>query len=84
MTLPRFSHAASDFKELLNKWANLLAEDEKVNAKNWERIVRKMILVSVQLNSDLVKLSQCPQFEDENEESGFVGHVHEDDLFIRM
>ena len=84
MTLPRFSHASIDFKELLNKWATLLAEDEKVNTRNWESIVRKMILVSVQLNSDLVKLFQCPQFEDENEESSFVGHVHEDDLFIRM
>ena len=84
MTLPRFSHAAIDFKELLTKWTTLLAEDEKVNAKNWENIVRKMILVSGQLNSDLVKLSQSPQFEDENEESGFVGHLREDDLFIRM
>ena len=84
MTLPRFSHAAIDFKYLLNNWTTLLPEDEKVNAKNWESIASKMILVSVQLNSDLLKLSQCPQFEDENEESGFAGHVHEDDLFIRM
>ena len=84
MMLPRFSHAASDFKTLLNNWSTLLSEDEKVNTKNWENLVRKMSLVSVQLNSDLVKLFQCPQFEDENEESSFVGHVHEDDLFIRM
>ena len=82
--LPRFSHAASDFKVLLNNWSTLLSEDEKVNAKNWESLVRKMSLVSVQLNSDLVKLSQCPQFEDENEESGFVDHVNKDDFFIRM
>ena len=82
--LPRFSHAAIDFKELLNKWATLVGEDEKVNTKNWESIVRKVMLASVQLNTDLMKLSQCPQFEDENEESGFVGHIHEDDLFIRM
>ena len=84
MTLPRFSHASIDFKELLNKWATLLAEDEKVNTKNWESLVRKMVLVSVHLNRDLVKLSQCPQFEDENEESGFVDHVNKDDFFIRM
>ena len=84
MMLPRFSHAAIDFKELLNKWATLVAADEKVTTKNWDSIARKMMVASVRLNSDLVKLSQCPQFEDENEESGFVGHVHEDDLFIRM
>ena len=83
MMLPRFSHAATDFKELLKKWNTLLAENEKVNTRNWESIVRKMILVSVQLNSDLVKLSQSPQFDDENEESDFVGHV-QDDIFIRM
>jgi len=84
MMLPRFSHAAVDFKELLNKWATLVGEDEKVNSKNWESIVRKVMLASMQINTDLMKLSQCPQFEDENEESGFVGHIHEDDLFIRM
>ena len=82
--LPRFSHAATDFKELLDKCANLVAEDEKVNVKNWENIVRKVKSASVQLNGELMKLSQCPQLEDEIEESGFVGHIHEDDLFIRM
>ena len=84
MMLPRFSHASIEFRELLNKWATLIAEDDKVNTKNWESLVRKMSLVSVQLNRDLVKLSQCPQFEDENEESGFVDHVNKDDFFIRM
>ena len=84
MMLPRFSHAAIDFKELLDKCANLVVEDEKVNAKNWERIVRKVMIASMKLNGELMKLSQCPQLEDENEESGFVDHVHEDCLFIRM
>jgi len=83
MMSPRFRHAATDFKELLNKWNTLLAENEKVKTKNWKEIVRKMILVSVQLNSDLVKLSQSPQFEDEKEESDFVGHI-QDDIFIKM
>ena len=82
--LPRFSHAANDFKELLDKCSTLVAEDEKVNAKNWERIVRKVMIASVKLNGELMKLSQCPQLEDENEESGFISHVHEDDIFIRM
>jgi len=83
MMTPRFSHAATDFKELLTKWNTLLAGNEKVMTKNWKEIVRKMILVSVQLNSDLVKLSQSPQFEDEKEELGFVGHI-QDDFFIMM
>jgi len=84
MMLPRFSHAAMDFKKLLEKCANLVAEGEKVNAKNWENIVRRMMSASVKLNGELMKLSQCPQLEDENEESGFVDHIHEDGLFIRM
>ena len=84
MILPRYSHATIDFKELLDKCANLLSEDEKVNTRSWESIVKRIMSASGKLNRDLMKLSQCPEFEDENEESDIVGHVQEDDLFIRM
>ena len=84
MILPRYSHATIDFKELLDKCANLFSEDEKVNTRSWESIVKRIMSASGKLNSDLMKLSQCPEFEDENEESDIVGHVQEDDLFIRM